>query len=791
MSNVNRYPLLKHAAILVLLTTTTALSGCATLDAGVNHSVTVHSQDEAGTVLVSPTMIAPWADISAALKPSFTLTGDTAVAQVLPTTAGVQEEVLDAFGASLGLGLPQSSTSSSRGVNAASSNTASTNNGVTTTTTSASNGTTSSSTTTTGAGVVPTTPTGIPLSASLPSAAAPGALGLDPGLKYSAAMDLFEEVQLLNQELNFTVQRHCWVPYVIKLKLGLMNYRPHLAYSAHTRISFFASPLGRAGPDQQMPPIQGDATTADACPASGHVPVVVPLLSADDLSVALRSQAAETARQLGLALNFMVHGVGGSASANKVKEAMRAISEDDLTSTLTISRETDNTLYALIEPNNIATGDPSLVGRTYDVAILLLIPRELFGEMNDIHPAKISLVTYSEFRNAFDGGVLPDSTLMKIASEGDQVMPRFLDDNSRQYWTSLEPEGKYRVLASFAQLVNAGNYPQFSRAVCAGVAVDGTTWHVQSPASSCNPLPDYAALWSALSSIEDVTPFKSALIEAPLPAPVKVTGQHVVVADDGTHPIQVSLYNVDAQSTSQLGAHLLVTPMVDPPTDGAAASKSSKRAKGAAAPGKTAQVKGPPMTLPAQSLSLSGHVLTLTFPNLSKLGVKKLFTDTADNQIFIELVGCDPVRQLCPAAHVDTLTPVLVSIPPPGPSIALASEGGVIVIKDGGGSLPLVVKNLPVGETGGLTVAGASLTGVTDSTGAAVSLKSLGQKKAALYQLAGNSTYTLAFSNLTPGVSVTVSVQGLKSTGDGDGTDPATATYTAIGGASAPASSSH
>ena len=56
-----------------------------------------------------------------AIEPSFTMTGDTAVAEVLPTTEQVQSQVFNAFSASLGLGLPGSSTSSSNAQTAATS----------------------------------------------------------------------------------------------------------------------------------------------------------------------------------------------------------------------------------------------------------------------------------------------------------------------------------------------------------------------------------------------------------------------------------------------------------------------------------------------------------------------------------------------------------------------------------------------------------------------------------------------------------------------------------------------
>ena len=183
--------------------------------------VRVNHQDEAATVLVSATMVAPWAQVSAAMKPNFTLTGDTAVSAVIPTTELIQSQVLTALGFSLGVGLPGSSTQA-------------------TTTTSSSAATTSSATTTKSPGVAPSPPTGAPAGAQLPTASSlPAGLSLDPLLKYKAAYYLNqEEVQLLNQEIDNAAVRECFEPYVVKLKLAVMTYRPHLAYSVHTRVAF-------------------------------------------------------------------------------------------------------------------------------------------------------------------------------------------------------------------------------------------------------------------------------------------------------------------------------------------------------------------------------------------------------------------------------------------------------------------------------------------------------------------------------------------------------------------------
>jgi hypothetical protein len=428
-------------------------------------------------------MVAPWSYVSATLKPAFTMNGDTAAAEVLPTTELVQSQVMNAFGASLGLGLPGSSTSSSNGQTSATANGSNTTGGVTTTTASSNGTTNSSTTTTTTPGVAPAVPTGTPAGAQLPAAPAlAGSLSVDPVVKYKAAAYLNQEVQLLNQEIDNAAVRECFVPYVVKLKLAVMNYRPYLAYSIHTRISFVSESTGEAPPTSSevlqaakvlraaglLAPGKGPAPAAEAevfsedqksrllqaakqvqaasvapkCLDTSHTPVVVPFLVADDMQVALKSQASEVAKQIAFALNFMIHGVGGNAGLNNVSAALTSISSQDLSSALTVARDNDSTLYIHIAPNNQASGQPSLVGQTYDVAVLLLVPRRYFVRRGDeLDPARMSLVTYTEFRDASSGerlAVRPDD---RYLADLDRVVAPFLGSRTH-WWQGLPPDDR-------------------------------------------------------------------------------------------------------------------------------------------------------------------------------------------------------------------------------------------------------------------------------------------------------------------------------------------------------------
>ena len=844
------------------------LAGCvSTPGIKLPKSTTVRATDKAASVLISPTMVAPWTDVSAALKPNFTMSGDTAASQVLPTTEQISSQVLNAFGFSLGIGLPGSSTSSSATKSLSDSLGSNTASGTTTSTAANQNTTTSTTTTTSSPGTAPATPTGIPVGATLPSvSAATGALGFDPVLKFKAANYLNQEVQLLNQEIDHVATRNCFVPYVVKLKIGVMTYRPDLGYSIHTRVSFFNS-------DGSSPPVPGaiaqglqirryldklgksDPATAAAvarvpavaatvqaalatsmaahvapeCMLQKHVPVVVPLLVADDLEVALKSRAAEAAEQIGLALNFMLHGVGVNTAANNVRQALTAISSQQLSSGLTVSRDNDNTLYVHIAPNNQASGDPTLTGQTYDAAVLLLIPRTYFGwEGDGPTPAQISLVTYTQFRDAKSSRVLDAMSPADQAAKIDRVVRVYLHDEvDLKAWDKLSSSAKIDRAGGLMNAIKAGDMEQFQDSLASGslcngdykVDVAGVFGNIIADSAikdaatradavrddlaqlqsdgkntglrdqTCRSLSIAPALWTGLSSVISDQQYKSARFEAPVPTPITIQPQTVLAADDKSHPIQVAVANVSGISASTLGARLDV-----------AVQRHSE----------TANVTKTTISLPAQSIVLdsTAHTLTVTFQSLGKSGLTiglpsdpvpasgkagggsatdanqlAIDPDGTANAVVISTIGCDEQKQLCPilklaGAEAPTDQTVklglqLLTSPksPSAPAVTLGAAGGSIVIAQGGiASLPITISKFPAKDIVALSLAGASVGGI----GAGLTLGEHG------YSAGAAGTYTLQLQNLRVGDVITLTAQAYKPDGKTSDGDPATVTYTAI-----------
>jgi len=848
--------------------------GCTAQRYTIPDSFRASSQAEAGTLLVSPTMVAPWDEVAAALKPAFVLTGDQAAAQVLPTTESISEQVLSSFGASLAAGLPTTATTSKTTIGGA-------NPGTTTTIDKA-------------PGTAPTISNPLPSSASLPAGSATsGALGLDPGLKYEAANYLLQKVQLLNQEIDNAAARSCYVPYVVKLKLATMNYRPRLPYSVHAHIGFNYN--GALSSETRAVVNSAGLTEASnelapECRLFGANPAVIPFLAADDVQIALHSRAAEAASQIAVGLSALVHGVGLAANAGAINESLTAISNHQFTSSLTVGRESESSLYVLITPNNQSSNQAALASQTYDVAVLVLIPRYYFGGAFDPQSPIISVATFSEYRDASTGEILTDGGRSMLIQQGERIIVPHLTPEGLTAWNSLTPDEKYDEAKRLADTIKQGS-------MAAGLMLRLECKGEKSASAFCQKLhskPGFvttypAALWADFASLLDYDSEKLALFEARLPTPIAVPSQQVILSDDGTKPLQALLGGVSGRSMAKVTAFLNVTPF-----------------------DVKAWERRPTLKISAQTLTFDGsaHTLALSFPSLKKLNITCLSPaeipprppsppkaiqkapsnsgspaakpelpdcpqDSAKtaaeepNRIVLSLTGCDATREVCPLltdtelsegdyvrlkgselarwqswvdkdvkakvdgaqARLDILNylaeewhtvakaqrdavaalkknpkadpdsikqnfygarsaaydtarsfglegyldePATLSVylapPPPAPdapTVTFSNFGPVIDIEKGAGQLVLTIAATPASDTVGISVKGASLKSVTDSTDTAIPFSAKHG-----FVLPQTGVYTLNLTDMKEKVPVVLSGQALK----GDASDGAAVT---------------
>lgn len=344
----------------------------------------VERQDLAGTVNLAVTLVAPWEDYVAALKPKFELTAEKALEKVIPRTTVLDERFLDALAAKARVGLPQSSV--------AKSERAASTDGV---------GTTSSERTET------RQPGQLPPESAIPSAPERDpskltgltdkdrALHEEPMLEYTAAAALFQEVQLLNRYVEDAARRYGYQPYIVRMQIAVFPYARNQPYDVYSTFAFF--PIHRkkeAGKEQ--------FTDTETFPA-----VVVPLLVTDNLEGTLKSRTTDTVRQLSLALSFLVQGVVGEAGLKSLREELRSIVGTDLNSLLTVTQRTDSTIHVRLGAARQPTAGYAMIPRTHAITFLLMVRKEFFDEPQKNFPV-VRVTAKTILRDAVSGKELPN-----------------------------------------------------------------------------------------------------------------------------------------------------------------------------------------------------------------------------------------------------------------------------------------------------------------------------------------------------------------------------------------------
>ncbi len=263
--------------------------GCETLF----QSDRVSNQVDVGSAYISVISVGPWSQYQTDLQPHFSLAETDALAQSIPVTEALQEQILQAVSAQLYLGSPLSNSTVTNGNSL--SNTTNNSSGITTgnqgnltngyNSTSASNGTSNSLTnvlngsssngfTNTGTtnsnntitntsnnsntinttpqdisklfamnpinqtaqGVGPTTPAFSPFPTNGTS--------LDPIMHYLTATALYQEVKLINRYIADASTRdpQSYDPYVVRLQVSLLPKQRNEAVDAYATIALFNGP---------------------------------------------------------------------------------------------------------------------------------------------------------------------------------------------------------------------------------------------------------------------------------------------------------------------------------------------------------------------------------------------------------------------------------------------------------------------------------------------------------------------------------------------------------------------
>ncbi|MGN6819517.1 MAG: hypothetical protein ACTHJR_12680 [Sphingomonas sp.] len=753
------------------------LDGCATFSD--DRPVTVSSTDEAGSLEITQSSVEAWSSAAPAIAPNFTMSGDTALTKVVPTTERINRQMLDTFMASLGIGLPTSSSTSVLTKKSVASDPAAGTDGTTTELT---------DTTNKGPGSSPTVSMATAGGASLPAGGdVSGALGIDPYVQYRGAYYLNQMVQLMNREVINAPLRRCYAPYLVKLKVAVIPYRSRLPYAIHARVGFFdddsdnyewleppAPKNAESGGTGKAEAVDGSTaknpaedqksatTTAGAAANAGATatstgcsirlePMVLPIIAADDMQVALKSKTLEVAQQLGLALNFMVSGVGGNVGASNLKQSLSAILSNDLSSALTVTRSSQNTLYMRIAPNNEPSGEPSMTGQTYDIAALVLVPLEYLNRKKASDPAVLfDLVT--EFRDARTGGILSGPNEVRRAQILDRAVAPFLTADMARSWAALKAADKALVgeRLSRASVSSSVIYLRAAMGCLPPADFPADNARENDPKAltlmiSCARKFEERRARSLMTSIGSYVadnPIKGGTLTIPAPVDIDVPDQTLLVNDNGTSAASAVLLGVQGAASAKV--------------------QGSLKLKIAG----TGETRGVPIT--SSILDPLARTLTLTFPTPISYKSDGEKWETNGNTLEMSF-ACDNEREWCPKLLADgnlvkTVNVQLITKPADvvGVSKVELTASSKKIIYDGAtGTIQLTVGSLSAKETATLTITGGDIVSAADSVIGALAITSDG------VVVPKSGRLTLNLNNLT-GEDVTFKVNakiGTKTTG--------------------------
>lgn len=306
---------------------------------------TVDSTIDAGETHLAVLSVTPWNDIAEKMKPEFSTDTEAMLSAALPRVSGYQEKLLFAFAASLGLNLPVSSFAEKKEFDADG------------------NQISGSRTEERVSGADPGIATpGSPLANDAQKItgdldASQGILGAsDPFLKYQTASALKQYVTMLNEMVATVPQAENHTPYLVTFQITSFPYAVHQPYDVYLDMSFY--PQGTSA-------------------SKYFTPIVVPVLMTDNVQGEAVSRAAEQIVQLSVAMKAAAGGAFGSLGATSDSRRAGAVVGTDYTSTFTIGKTAENGLTAVLGAARNPYSGYSMIRRTHNVSVLLLVPNEI------------------------------------------------------------------------------------------------------------------------------------------------------------------------------------------------------------------------------------------------------------------------------------------------------------------------------------------------------------------------------------------------------------------------------
>jgi hypothetical protein len=411
---------------------------------------TAATQRDAAAINIAVTQVAPWSEYVQALSPNFELTASAALTAAIPTTALLEQRLVDALVGSVGIGTERTSTAATRTVAVGTDGTETAS---------------STATRTTSPGEI--ADVAAPGSPSVQSTLAfptpPPVPTSDAMLRYSAATALFQEVQLLNRYVRDAALRTDYVPYIARIQLEVLPFARRQPYDVYAALGFFACTEGGT---QGLVVGEGRGDCGDA----ESKLLVLPLLVTDNLENTLANRTASVIRQLSLALNVLQSGDAGMFGLRRSRERLDGILAYDTNSLLTVGRVTDNTLSARFGAPTQATAGQAMVPRTHNLTLLIMVPSKWVQDrVNNAGRRIVRVVGHWTVRHAETGQLLETNSSAHFTNEIDEFLRARL---GKEEWAALT--NRDALIADLQNAVFANDLMSFERALCAGATLGAT-----------------------------------------------------------------------------------------------------------------------------------------------------------------------------------------------------------------------------------------------------------------------------------------------------------------------------
>jgi hypothetical protein len=540
----------------------------------------------------------PWRAFVDALQPTFPMTPELALSSSLPTTASFAARTVEAFQAQLGVGLPRStfSETETRKVDA---------EGNVARTEERTRGTTS--------GEAPTLPAapGAPSgAATLPVLAQ--ALQREPFFLYSAANDLFQEVQILNRAIRELPVGKGMVPYLVRLKVSPLAHRRQLGFDIFSDIVFFnEKPSWARRGERAAAKRKGRTADGWPTPAMLDLPYVVPLLVTDDVELASDAVTAEALLGLAAAVTGTAGGVGVGGQAQALRQSLNQALANRANALRTVVRLGDNSLRvrlgASYRAGPFGTKAYEQNTRTHNVSLLLLVPEaavKSFLQGGEGEQPRVRAVALTSLRNVKTGELLPVTDWDREFENRDRIrdgfkLPRRIAERRlcdlRQGVTrtcSCRPEGITDACVTERDRDDAGELLSDLRDHSLNGRFDEFVRELRDRTRGFSPEEDLDFLWSELAA--SVGSSNVAVFTVPLPAPpprcLPDTAQLVVLRDDKKATV-AQISGVAGYQAGELKAALTVPSGDQRPL------------------------------IPQSAVAVAENLLTVSFPSLNALGL--------------------------------------------------------------------------------------------------------------------------------------------------------------------------